>query len=39
MSEQAVAAKADMEAIRPINVVTWKDKLAAYKNGRFPCFY
>ena len=29
MSEQAVAAKADMEAIRPINVVTWKDKLAA----------
>ena len=30
MSEQAVAAKADMEAIRPIYVVTWMDKLAAY---------
>lgn len=38
MSEQAVAAKADMEAIRPINVVTWKDKLAAYKKRPLSMF-
>ena len=38
MSEQAVAPKADMEAIRPINVVTWKDKLAAYKKRPFSMF-
>ena len=38
MSEQAVAAKADMEAIRPINVVTWKDKFAAYKKRPLSMF-
>ena len=38
MSEQVVAAKADMEAIRPINVVTWKDKLAAYKKRPLSMF-
>ena len=38
MSEQAVAAKANMETIRPINVVTWKDKLAAYKKRPLSMF-
>ena len=38
MSEQAVVAKANTEAIRPINVVTWKDKLAAYKKRPFSMF-
>ena len=38
MSEQVVAAKADMEAIRPITVVTWKDKLAAYKKRPLSMF-
>lgn len=38
MSEQAVAAKADMETIRPINVVTWKDKFAAYKKRPLSMF-
>lgn len=38
MSEQAVAAKADTETIRPINVVTWKDKLAAYKKRPLSMF-
>lgn len=38
MSEQAVVAKANTEAIRPINVVTWKDKLAAYKKRPLSMF-